>query len=265
MQAIGLKQVVKNIWGMTSKNSPTILTGMAVAGLFSTVGLAIRATPKACILIDEWFDQRCPKSKSDLCWEDVTFLDRAKVSWRCYIPAAAVGTATIVCIIGANSINLRRNAALASMYSLTEAAFKEYQSKVTETIGRNKEVKIRDEIAKDTMQQNPASTAEIIFTGKGEVLCYDHSVSGRYFKSDIESIRRIQNEQNHKLIQEMFISLNDIYYELGLAPTKYGNEMGWNMEDGLIEFDFSSQLTDKGEPCLVIDFDVSPKFKYGQA
>lgn len=260
MRTKEFKQITKNLGGVISKNSPTILTTIAVGGLVTTVILAVKATPKAIkLLADAAYEQDPVLRLNDLRLDDMI-----KITWKCYIPAAAVGTTTIACIIGANSINLRRNAALGAVYSLTEAAFKEYQAKVTETIGKGKETKIRDEIAQDRILKNPVNNAEVIFTGKGEVLCYD-SMSGRYFKSNIEAIRRTENEQNRNLMQEMFISLNEMYYELGLAPTKLGNEMGWSIDNGLIEFDFSSQLTEQGEPCLVLDYDVSPKFGFGDA
>lgn len=272
MQSNGIKQVAKNLEGIFQKNSPTILTGVAVAGLFSTVVLAVRATPKAILLMDEDAERRYSNGEVlKLYPEDIKLVTSSmlltkkqiiQATWKCYIPAAAVGTATIACIIGANSINLRRNAALASVYSITEAAFKEYQAKVTETLGKGKEIKIRDEIAKDRIANNPVSNTEVIFTGKGEVLCLD-AISGRYFKSDVQSIKRVENEQNRILRDEMYVSLNDVYYELGLKPTKLGDELGWNIDRGYIEFDFSSQITDEGTPCLVLDYTLSPKFKYG--
>jgi hypothetical protein len=171
-----------------------------------------------------------------------------------------MGGVTVACIIGANSINLKRNAALASVYSITEATLKEYQSKVIETIGEKKEQAVRDEIAKDHLAKDPVSKKEVILTGKGEVLCYD-SISGRYFKSDMEKLRRLENDFNKTLLTEMYVSLNDVYYEMGLKGIKIGDDIGWNV-DSLIEFNFSSQLTDDGQPCIVVDYLVGPRTDY---
>ena len=95
------------------------------------------------------------KKEDGYSWSDRTNMlkkkEIVKLTWECYIPTAAVGLSTIACIIGAHNIHLRRNAALASLYSLTESAFKEYQSKVVETIGKNKELKVRDDVVSDTM------------------------------------------------------------------------------------------------------------------
>lgn len=278
METNNIKHIVKNLGGIISKNSPTILTGLAVGGLVTTVILAVKATPTVFSLIDDEVYSRYEESNTDetfaewlgvsksYTWEDrkniLTKKEIVKLTWRYYIPAAAVGTATIICIVGANSINLRRNAAIGAVYSLTEAAFKEYKDKVTETLGKGKEQKVRDEIAKDRITNNPPNNSEIIFTGKGDVLCYD-SISGRYFKSDIEKIRKAKNDLNEELLHDMFVSLNDAYYALGLPNTSLGDEMGWNIDKGQIEFSFSSQLTENGEPCLVLDYVIEPKFKYG--
>ena len=248
-----MNPTLQKIFNFATKNSPTILTILASGGLVTTAILAVKATPKAIRLIDQ------QKEEIDICKGDpLQPKEVLQLTWKCYIPAAAVGIASIACIIGANKINLRRNAALASLYGITEAAFKEYQAKVTETIGRNKELKVRDEISGDHVRDNPPSQNEIIFTGKGEVLCYD-SWTGRYFKSDIENIRRAVNDLNKSLRTSMFVTLNELYFAIGLAETKQGDLMGWDVDDG-VEIIFSSQLTPENEPCLVLNYDVNPRF-----
>ncbi len=266
MDLSGVSEMFKNLGRTISKNGPSLLTGMAVAGLITTTALAVKATPKALVIIDDelynYMGEDMYGEHGNTIAERVRILSAKKtikLVWKCYIPAGAVGLATIGCIIGANSINLRRNAALASIYTITETAFKEYQSKVVETVGKNKELKLRDEISSDRIKENPPCSREIILTGKGEVLCFD-SLSGRYFKSDIEKIRRVINELNRDLMSEMFITLNELYSELGLARIKLGDEMGWDVEKGLIDISFSTQLTENEEPCLVLNYDVYPRF-----
>lgn len=240
----------KNLGGVISKNSPTILTSLAVGGLISTAILAGKATPKAILLLEEERERIGSLSRRDI----------IRVSWKVYLPAIGMATATIFCIIQANSINMRRNAALASIYTITDTAFREYQAKIVETIGKNKERSVRDEIASDCLKKNPPGPNEIIvLTDKGCVLCYD-TLSGRYFKSSIEHIRQIVNALNKQLMNEMYISLNEFYSELGLAPTKIGDDIGWGIEKGLIDISFSTQLSEDGEPCLVLNYDVTVKY-----
>jgi hypothetical protein len=276
MELRGITQVGKVIGNFISENSPTILTGVAVGGLVTTTLFGITSTPKALSVIDnhvldkheelvaqgvleedvsfiDWLDGRDPI-------EMVSRLDAFRLTWRVYLPTIIIGATTIACIIGANHISLRRNAALASLYGITEAALKEYKAKVVETIGKSKELKMRDEISGDQIKRNPPGTNEVIFTGKGEVMCFD-TISGRYFKSDIEQIRKAINELNRGLLSDMFVTLNEFYDAIGLANTKLGDDMGWDIDKGMIDVSFSAQLTEDGEPCLVLNYDVEPKYK----
>lgn len=257
MKAQSLQQTTKAVRHVLAKNSPTILTGLGVAGLVSTTVMAVRATPKAMRILETVHYTEHER-------EDQTHtpLEVIKLTYKCYIPTAIMGTATIACIIASNSINLRRNAALASVFSITETALKEYQAKVVETIGEKKAQSIKDEIAKDKVKQNPPKVSEVIITGKGETLCYDE-LSGRYFKSDIEKIKRTMNELSRTMLSDMTMPLNDVYYALGLSNTRLGDLIGWHIDDGLLEAEFSSTLTEDGIPCLVLGFTNDPRYIYG--
>ena len=111
------------------------------------------------------------------------------------------------------------------------------------------------------VEKNPVSTTEVFITEKGNTLCYD-SISGRYFKSDIEKIKSVINYLNKKMLNEMYVSLSDFYNEIGLSHTNISDELGWNIDGGLIEVDFSSQISEDGTPCLVIDYYVAPRYDF---
>lgn len=249
-----LSQISKNLGGLISKNSPHILTGLGCAGVLSTAILAVKATPKAIDLLDREEGYReCKRLNPMTNW------DKVKLTWKCYIPASVVGVTTISCIVGANTVNMRRNAALASLYAVSETAFREYKTKVVQEIGKVKETKIHDEIARDHLAQNPLQQGSVIFTGNGDVLCYD-KLSGRYFTSSYETIRQKVNDLNFRLRNEMRIELNEMYYELNLPDIELGNLMEFNIEKGQIDPRYSTQMSLDGRPCLVIDFEVYPVY-----
>lgn len=235
------------------KHSPEILTGIGIAGMITTTVMAVRATPKALILIEE--------RKEEIGAEKLEAMDMVKTAWACYIPAAITGTLSVACLIGASSVNARRNAALATAYTLSESALKDYQGKVIEMFGEKKNEAVKDAIAKDKVEKNPVVTREVIITEKGNTLCYD-AISGRYFKSDIEKIKKAECELNRQMLDDMYVSLNDFYYEIGLDSVKLGDELGWNVDSGYIDLSFSSQLASDGTPCLVIDYSVAPRYDY---
>ena len=248
MNTSNITSFVKRVGLELKRYSPTILTGIGVGGMITTVIMAVKATPKATQLLLNAEEQK---------GDELTNVEKVKVVLPVYWPAAAVGVGTITCFICANSTNLRRQAALASAYSLSENTLKEYQNKVLDTIGKRKEKSIRDELAKDHLNSNPLNDEQQVIIAGGETLCYEE-ITGRYFKSDIEKIRKVENEINKELLQTGYITLNQIYYELGLKPINIGDDLGWNAENGLIEFDYSSQLTSNSVPCLVINFKIQP-------
>ena len=244
-----------------SKHSPLILSGLAICGFITTVVLAVKATPKALNEIELEKDYRAEETGEMPENIELKPKDIVKITWKNYIPAAITGAATIGCIVGSEAISSRRLGSLANLYSVTTAAFDEYKHKVVEKFGENKHKEIRDEIAKDKIIKNDISDKNpVIITGDGEMLCYD-SYSGRYFKSDIEKIRRLENKMNKKLIHDNIVSLNDVYYELGLPNIKVGYDIGWNAHN-MIEFAFSSHLKDGEIPVLVIDYVCAPYHDY---
>nr|DAN65007.1 MAG TPA: hypothetical protein [Caudoviricetes sp.] len=80
-------------------------------------------------------------------------------------------------------------------------------------------------------------------------------------RSDIETIRRVENNINGQLNTECYASLNEFYIGLGLPPVAAGELVGWS-EPNSLSVEFGSQLDPKGNPVLTIDFLVAPKENY---
>ena len=255
-----LSTFTKKLGGKISQKSPTILSVIAVTGLVGSVIFAVRATPKALKLLEQERDIREDNSEDGVI-EPLTKPEIAKIVWKCYIPTAVICAVTAACILGSNSISNRRINALAGVYGFTEAAFREYRAKVAETIGEKKEKGVRDAVAKDRIGRDPVENHEVLITGDGNALCYD-VFSGRYFKSDSNKLRKVENLLNKQLLSDMHVCINDLYYEIGLPDTKMGGDLGWSVADGLIDFQFSSHLASDGTPCLVIDYTVAPRYDY---
>lgn len=255
MSTNGLTKLLYSVRSSLQKRSPEILLGVGVAGVISTVVTAVKVTPKAMILLDE--------KKKELETDELRTADVIKTAWKCYIPSAVIGTLSITCIIGANAINLKRSTALATAYSLSESALKLYQEKVMETIGEKEERKVRDAVAKERITKDPVTKKEVIITENGSTLCYDE-LSGRYFKSDIETLKRAVNNLNRSMLRSFdnSISLNDYYNEIGLESIPTGEYLGWNVNKGLVELDLSTQLTTTDVPCVVVDFKNRPVYNY---
>ena len=242
---INLPQIAKNFGGVISKNSPHILTALGCTGVLGTAVLAGKASIRAYQILE---------TEGDLTGPEIV-----QHTWKIFVPPVAMGAVSIACIIGANAVNAKRNAALAALYSLSETAFREYKTKVVEQIGKTKETQVRDAVARDRIANSPVDNSTIIVTGNGDVLCYD-KLCDRYFTSSYETIRQKVNDLNYELLSDMWLDLNDLYYALGLPSSKLGDQMGFDLEKGKIELDYSTQLDPSGRPCLVIDTTVYPKY-----
>jgi hypothetical protein len=153
MNKTKIATAMKSVQTMVTQHSPEILTGIGIAGMVTTTILAVKATPKALKLL---------KEREEVQKEPLTPVETVKTCWKCYIPAAVTGTLSVACLIGASSVNARRNAALATAYKLSETALTEYREKVVETIGEKKEQAVRDAIAKDKVEKNPVKSQELL-------------------------------------------------------------------------------------------------------
>lgn len=253
MKKLNLKPLIKNIQTGVDKYSPEILVGFGVAGMIAGTVLAVKATPKAIKLIEN--------EKKERKVDELKPIEVVKVAWKPYIPVVVTCGVSVACILGGCSKKHKRMSALAAAYKLSEQTFSDYKSKVIETIGEKKEKIIKDKVNEERVKKNPVSNNQVIVTNRGDTLCYDY-LSGRYFRSDISKIERTINILNQRMMVEMYVSLTDLYLELGIEKTGVSDELGWRIDDGLIEFNPSSQIADDGTPCIVLDFVAAPKYDY---
>lgn len=258
MSKFNMAKLFKDVQGAMSKHSPEILLGVGIAGMITTVILAVKATPKALDLIEE--------EKKELGVEEdekLTAVETVKATWKCYIPAAVSGVAATACLIGSASVNAKRTAALATAYNISTTALAEYKEKVIETVGERKEQEIRDKVAEERLKKTPVNQSSVIVTGNGETRFYD-TISKRRFTSDIEKVRRKVNDLNARMLSgDDYVSLNDLYYELGLERVDFADDLGWNVSKngrgGMIDISLDSALVDTdGKPSIVLDYAVEP-------
>lgn len=260
MKGIDFKGFFGHVWTGIRKKSPQILTAVGISGMFATTVLAVRATPEAMRRIEE-------KKKEDNV-KRLPPLEVIRTTWKCYIPAGVTGAVSTACLLGANRLHTRRNAALAAAASIAETGLREYRSKVLETLGEKKEQVIREAVDKERIEKDPPPpeyTNEAIFAEgpRCGTLCYD-KLFGRYFYSDVETLRRAENKLNRQMSMmcEPYISLNEFYGEIGLPYVDVGDDLGWNVSRGMIDLAFSSQLANGRIPCIVMEHLIPPMYGY---
>lgn len=249
----GVSDILKD---KISDNGPELLIGMGLAGMLSSTMMACKVTPKVNKMIEKEKEIRRLE-----CEPEMTKVDILKMGWKPYVPAVISYGISAACILGANSINSKRNATLLTAYKIGERALIEYKDKVIEVVGNETESEIMDAVSRDRIKKEPINTGEVIFTGKGDSLCYD-MISGRYFKCGVDKINRAVNDLNFIMINDMYVSVNDFYELIGLECIPAGFEMGWNIEDGKVDVHYSAQITEDGQLCLVINHSNFPKHEY---
>lgn len=236
------------------ENSTTILTMMGVSGTVTTAVLASRASFKAALLIEKdeiqnWFpDQPMPTK------------EKVKLVWPLYVPAVTIGATTVASIVMANQLASKKTAAMAAVAGISERALQEYKAKVVEKLGATKAVTVRDAIAQDQVDKHPVNTREVILAGTGEVLCFD-IMTGRYFQSSIEEIKKAENTINFEIVNHMYASLSQFYDEIGLPPTGFSEEVGFNT-DNRCEVTYTTTMSSDDRPCVAIDFHYAPVHEY---
>lgn len=248
-----MSQIKESISSLVAhERTPLVLTIVSCTGVVATAFMVARAAPKASRILDE---VRAERLQDRLPVEVVL-----KHTWKLYLPAVGVGLMTIGSIVVMNRVNERNALALSAGAALATNTLKEYQHHILEEIGAEKESKVRNRIAKSQLAANDTDLSQLIISGGGDIACFD-SLSGRYFWSDINAIREIENDLNKEILSEMAISLNDLYVSMGLETIDLGYILGFNT-DNMIDFHFSSQLNSQNKPVLVLNYINMPVLNY---
>ena len=211
--------------------------------------MTAKAAPKAIALIDN-----TEKEKG----EKLTKIEKIKVGTPAYIPAILVGAATVGCIFGANILNKRQQAAIASAYAMLDQSYKEYKNKVKELYGESTDKIVEQEIAKDKYE-----TIDIPKTD-GKELFYDE-YSRRYFEATKDVVHDAEYQLNRDITTKDCAYLNDFYCYLGLEPIPEGYKVGWTPAacfdyywQAWVDF-FHEEITlQDGRKCTIIRFGGEP-------
>jgi hypothetical protein len=241
--------------------SPTILTYVAAIGVVATSVMAVKATPKAMMLLEQATDEK---------GEELTKLEVVRVAGPVYIPALAIGVSTISCIFGANVLNKRNQASLISAYAMLSESYQQYRRAANVVYGEDADARIKAEMAKDTyvsgvgMFNNVSVYSPDMDPESEKILCYD-LFSQRYFTSTMAAVLNAEYHINRNLQVRGEVSLNELYDFMGLAQVENGDEIGWSLdqlyEDEVMWLDFTNTLTnmDDGMVCCIISATHDPQ------
>lgn len=234
------------------KHSSTILTVAGAAGVVGTSVLAVKATPKALLLLEDAKQEK---------GGELTPVEVIKTAWKPYIPAALVGTSTIACIFGINYLSVKNQASLMSVYALLDNSYKEYRAKVKELYGEDADVNVK----KGLVESKIGDDMEV---NDGKELFFEYQ-SLQFFESTMEDVLRAESAFLELIHNRGYACLNDYYDLLGISHIEDGNQLGWfdmetidpyNCEE--LAFNYEKITRDDGIDCWVIDTNMTPTVDY---
>lgn len=237
-----------------SKHEPEILMSMGIGGMIFSLAWGIKASFKAARAIDKY--------KEIYGKDKLTVKETIKLTWKLYLPTVLSVAASVPCVIMSNKVSNKRYAAIATAYTISEAALQEYKDKTKEIIGEKKTKQIEESISDDRVTKTYSGGNQVILTGNGDSLFYE-PLSGRYFKSNWNDILKAANELNSEAITNMSgqTTLNDWFQKIGLETTEIGETLGWNLmnnSSNLIDISISSHITKDNVPCGAIYYNRQP-------
>lgn len=231
------------------RNSATILTCVGAAGVIATSVTAVRATPKALILLEKAKEEK---------GEDLTKLETVKIAGPLYLPSIVLGTTTLACIFGANVLSKRGQASLMSAYALVDSTYKDYKNKVDEIYGSEAGAQVRAGIAKDKYEEQQVEP-------QGDNLLYYDFYSGRYFEATPAFVKNAEYELNRSLMLDDCVYLNEWYSLLNMKSVEHGLDFGWTTCANYdmywqtwIDFHHEKTIMDDGLECIIITFAQEP-------
>lgn len=239
------------------KYSPIALSCLASAGVIATAVLSAKATPKALVVIDS--------KKDELKSPELTTKETIKAAWKCYIPTAAVGTATIVCIIGSNALSRHQQAALVGAYAIVQKTYADYKNKLKELYGEEAHEAIMDAIVKEKCEDVVISASGGFYDSSldfgAEVepdiqRTFYETITERYFESTTAKVIEAEYHLSRNFVLGGAASLNEFYEFLGLEKSDEGETLGWSIVNtGVYWLDFNHYIThlDDGMEIHVIE------------
>lgn len=256
--------------------SPEILLGVGVVGVVSSTVLACKATLKAEAILDDhaekssYIDEAVignannefEYSKKDEETDRRTLMfSTAGQFIKLYGPPATLMTVSIGCILGAHHIMKKRNVALMAAYKLVEEAFHNYRKRIVSEFGE--QVDSRIYYGTEAIEGGPTMKITDENGNEREMELVNHNLSGfsRFFQEDkpdqlggwdgstqwskvheynLDFLKCKEEHFNNMLLIKGFVTVNDVYSELGFPPTEAGMICGWRYKsdrgDGYISF-----------------------------
>jgi hypothetical protein len=275
---MNLSNAVRTAKSVITANSPTLLLAASITGAITTAVLAAKGGYKARGIIDDERMRRVAspeppfdtyieyKEEFEALMPELDFMDKAKLTWKCYASPALTGASTIASMVGLHAIHTKRQATMAGLYAVTSTKLEDYREKAEELLGAKKSKQVNDEVAQKQVDRNPVGDHEVVILEGGTELMYDEW-TGRYMMGSIGIVEAAVANVNTLLAENGEASLNEFYDFVGLSGIPMGLEFGWNRSSGVsrLTTSFGSVKTKDGRAAISFWVDQPPKDAFGRS
>ena len=174
---------------------------------------------------------------------------------KLYGPAVAMGATSIACILAGNKIMNDRYVGAVAAVNSVEQMFSNYRSRVIAELGEGKDLEFRNGVIAETVEEpvldkngNPKTdkNGEVKTSKKTDYRLDDALSANKYSRvfeelttrewdSDVEynktTLLLKQEHFNQQLRAYKYLTLNDVYRQLGFLATGYGQDIGWVIDE----------------------------------
>lgn len=253
------------------KHSPTILLVMGIGGMLTSVIWAAKATPKAMKAIEKAQEVKSQTEEFKDCAVKpaLTAGETVKATWRCYLPSAVIFMVSATCLIFGHTVSAKRNAALASVYAVTDATLRQYKDAIEQNVAPEVKEKIEETVAQKQVQAQPSAAVDnYIYNLNPNGVLFIDSVTGTKIRADKQKIRAAVNDLRQSMLDDGFsgdATLEDLFDILGVNVVGTAKkEVGWSISYNRLEgITFEPIIDpDSGDPALFIVYDKPPRRDY---
>lgn len=286
------------------KYAPELLLGTGIIGVVGSTVLACKATLKVEEVLDEYETQKDKIEWGKERHEDGEINYPAEVAKRdsqvlkvqtsmefvkLYGPSVTLMGVSIGCILASYRIMNKRNVALMAAYKVMEEAFTTYRQRVINEMGEEKDAHFMygtDTVYEEITEIDENGKKKKVQKSKEELIP-GAKLSGfaRMFEAEmpdqiggwvgstawssihdynVSFLNAKEQYFNDKLVAKGVVTVNEVYEELGFAPTEAGMICGWKYKaangDGYISFRprgiDGNWIMGKDGDAIVLDFNI---------
>lgn len=240
---------LKPIGRWIETHSAQIFTGIALVGVPVTVGLTVKATKNTIDICEE----------AEKTVEYLDTVDKVKLCWREWIPPFAAAAGTVGCVVAANHVHLKKEAALSALAALYSGKYNDLEKTVREKIGDKKTDEILEEVTKKDIPKT------IVVDQSFEIW---EPYSKQFIKLTTEKLLYAQLIVNQMLKESGECTLNHFLYLIGGKKCTFGDQIGW--DDSILAADAESSghswidikpylANISGKNTMYINYSVAPE------